>query len=603
MEDELTANKLNKDLQLGAAYNTTEGNKMDAFSSGSAVILLSGEKTHFGTIIKANSGVFRCFGYSPEDLVGKPISVLMPNGIWENHSKLMIKFGNTGEPRSKNFLLKSFGLNKKGFIFPIQIEKRQICTLQHGIIFLGTVKQDLSQMENDYILTDYNGIIKGISAGVSAYFHLPSSLNKSNGGFYLQYITPDLPPDLPYFEGLIKMTFEIPKGLEKGIDQSILEKMEEQRSNWINSNLIDNRYGQKNTKKQKNYKGISEKDKEVVKLKCEISKHVKTKFNDQELIQLMLFRLPKLSRTVRRSKKQLTKPKIICDDGSSSAGVSTSRSPKKVHLSSRVVPQHHKQRLSILSARNSGDLFVCHLKNQLQAKHDGSTETLPIEEGINSYFSGGDSAHEKGEDAKKSNESHENVLSVNPSQLIRNKKITKSIGSVSSVSGTENPIAKIISEIKSQDYEKFNPSSIIRLKWMSRIFILLLIIFITVVMALTIIFDLGMHLYSETLVNNSRRYISISSIARISRQLLLLQKGSYTKTTALINDNIRISNYDYRQILYQLMKLSGQDINTKLLQISSYREYLINALEFRLTSLVKYQSLITQSAIHFDAKK
>src|SRR5262249_53179189 len=74
-----------------------------------------------GTITFANSSTMRIFGYAPLDLVGKPLTVLMPETLRPVHANGFRRYLSTGQRQLNWRGAELVGLRKNGQEFPIAI--------------------------------------------------------------------------------------------------------------------------------------------------------------------------------------------------------------------------------------------------------------------------------------------------------------------------------------------------------------------------------------------------------------------------------------------------------------------------------------------------
>ena len=82
-----------------------------------AVVIIDGE----GAIAQVNSQTEKMFGYRREELVGRPVEVLMPERFRGSHVGERREFSVNPYPRSMGRGLELFGLRKDGHEFPIDV--------------------------------------------------------------------------------------------------------------------------------------------------------------------------------------------------------------------------------------------------------------------------------------------------------------------------------------------------------------------------------------------------------------------------------------------------------------------------------------------------
>ncbi len=74
-----------------------------------------------GNIISWNNGAQTIFGYAEEEVLGRPVTILMPEQYREAHSRQFERLRSTGESRHKGKTHESQGLRKDGREFPVEI--------------------------------------------------------------------------------------------------------------------------------------------------------------------------------------------------------------------------------------------------------------------------------------------------------------------------------------------------------------------------------------------------------------------------------------------------------------------------------------------------
>ena len=96
-----------------------------------------------GNIIYFNRAAERTFCYSPEEVVGKPLTLLMPERYREAHQKGLDRFLRTGEARVIGKTVELAGLKKDGAEFPVELSLSTWKT--HQGIFFTAILTDVSE--------------------------------------------------------------------------------------------------------------------------------------------------------------------------------------------------------------------------------------------------------------------------------------------------------------------------------------------------------------------------------------------------------------------------------------------------------------------------
>lgn len=74
-----------------------------------------------GTIVLANPSMAKLFGYQEEELVGKPVEILIPTRLAHKHVEHRNQYHQNPNPRSMGFGLELFGLKKDGTELPVEV--------------------------------------------------------------------------------------------------------------------------------------------------------------------------------------------------------------------------------------------------------------------------------------------------------------------------------------------------------------------------------------------------------------------------------------------------------------------------------------------------
>lgn len=96
-----------------------------------------------GLIESINPSACKLFGYSPQEVVGKNISVLMPSPDRERHDEYIDRYQRTGERRIIGIGREVKGLRKDGTMFPFRLAVSEVI-LTDRVIYAGFIN-DLSR--------------------------------------------------------------------------------------------------------------------------------------------------------------------------------------------------------------------------------------------------------------------------------------------------------------------------------------------------------------------------------------------------------------------------------------------------------------------------
>ena len=126
-------------------------------SARDAIVLADGA----GNIISWNEGAQKIFGYQEQEILGKPLSLLMPKRYREAHGEGMSRFLTTGETRMiGKAALELQGLRKDGSEFPLELSLATWKT-DKGVFFSGIIR-DITERKR---MEDQRQIISEIIQG------------------------------------------------------------------------------------------------------------------------------------------------------------------------------------------------------------------------------------------------------------------------------------------------------------------------------------------------------------------------------------------------------------------------------------------------------
>jgi PAS domain S-box-containing protein len=118
---------------------TTQKQAQDLFrfateASPSGIILVN----HWGRIVLVNTHIEKLFGYRRDELVGKPVDILVPERFASQHPAHRAKFLAAPETRAMGAGRELFARRKDGSEFPVEIGLNPIQT-PHGLVVLANV--------------------------------------------------------------------------------------------------------------------------------------------------------------------------------------------------------------------------------------------------------------------------------------------------------------------------------------------------------------------------------------------------------------------------------------------------------------------------------
>jgi PAS domain S-box-containing protein/diguanylate cyclase (GGDEF)-like protein len=99
-----------------------------------------------GSILSVNPAVKSIFGYDDNELIGKPIEVLMPEPFASKHSQYMEQYAQTGKSHIMGRSRELPAVNKFGKTFPMELTLTEVNTEQ-GQLYIGLIRNISERIE------------------------------------------------------------------------------------------------------------------------------------------------------------------------------------------------------------------------------------------------------------------------------------------------------------------------------------------------------------------------------------------------------------------------------------------------------------------------
>ncbi len=155
-------------LQRQIQYAVMEkANKMFSlggmFSDKAATIIISSDSK----IMRASKSAESIFLCDQKQLCGHYVSVLMPPLIGHRHQKLMETYYKTAVARANGGHFPTFGMDRDGYLIPLQLVKKQFYSLRMGMIYIGAIDTVPLTDDEQFIIMDSEGLVGGMTRQIA----------------------------------------------------------------------------------------------------------------------------------------------------------------------------------------------------------------------------------------------------------------------------------------------------------------------------------------------------------------------------------------------------------------------------------------------------
>ena len=269
-------NKLNELEQKRHQFN--EENLFDmnykamARSEDYKYIVISGAQNNFNIIINISLCICPMFGFSKEELIGKPLDFLLPELFSIHHKKILVDkiedFKKTILAKHKNMSLKvrsepkiiqTFAKTKMKYLVPIKM-KISLVASEEGNIFgvSRIIAQNFSLMANEeqivYILTDNELIVQNFTPNAPKLLCLDSSSINNNLEItdFIKEFTEELYKELEQYDDIKENSAKIMKKMKiEVLNRMFADKDTRKVVTWRFNEILKN-----NENSGNNYKNI-----------------------------------------------------------------------------------------------------------------------------------------------------------------------------------------------------------------------------------------------------------------------------------------------------------------------------------------------------------
>lgn len=112
-----------------------------------------------GTIESMNPAAIRIFGYTPGELIGKNVNVLMPSPYHEQHDGYLSNYRRTGNARIIGIGREVSGRHKDGTVFPLDLSVSEV-NLSGRRLFTGFVRDITERKEAEKALSHFAAMVE-----------------------------------------------------------------------------------------------------------------------------------------------------------------------------------------------------------------------------------------------------------------------------------------------------------------------------------------------------------------------------------------------------------------------------------------------------------
>ncbi|MEI8164214.1 MAG: PAS domain S-box protein, partial [Betaproteobacteria bacterium] len=106
-------------------------------------------------IIKWNNGAERIFGYTADEVIGRPLTILMPERFRDLHLKGIARVSAGGESRVMGKPVELLGMRKDGSVFPLELSLAR-WQVPQGNFFTGVLRDITERKKVERQLEDYH---------------------------------------------------------------------------------------------------------------------------------------------------------------------------------------------------------------------------------------------------------------------------------------------------------------------------------------------------------------------------------------------------------------------------------------------------------------
>lgn len=528
------------------------------FSEKSATIMMGGENYNSGKILSATTTTEQLLGYAPKTLVNKDVAILMPLVFRKQHKEIVRQYFRTGKKTAGHGLISNFALHKDGYVLPIKIAKQQIYSLRLGIAYVANILLDSGEQGNDFILTDTEGKISGISERLSQILRVtPSMLVEQQ--LFVQDLCPELGDNYAETEGAKNITFSLGN---KVVDAFAVRKSS-MRPGELKKLVRDGSKGSLALQAIKKcqivnyyYPQIDYTFKVVKVPPVKVGKPSMLGGGKVKKGALSLEIVPAIKRMIKH-----TLTRIFAKRKEESAKKCEEEKAPSIKVSEEAYNLNNTENSELLTTDlNKNNTTEKFLGTETRGMH---TEHVPeIEEKSKKPL-------KLTNDYKSKNDAPFMNLNLNTPSLSASSRVSKS--------------HLKLSGIRNQPYSHFNPAQTRRLRCIIYFFTLLLFCGVLARFVTTLIFNRHFRKFGDLIMRNSRRFTTAGNVAKMATVLVHYNPGS------LLDVDKRDAYFDYAALLKR-----SEVANT-------YKSYMMQQVKESLASIHDDENAIADHIAGFDS--
>ena len=149
-----------------------------AQSASDAIINISSD----GKIVFWNKAAEKIFGYSSGEVIGNPLTKVMPDGFRKAHAEGIIRVVSTGETHIIGSVVEVNGLRKNGSEFPMDLSLAKWET-DEGIFFTGIARDITDRKQDEEVIRLNSQMMANINDGILLYQASDGKIVYSNTQF------------------------------------------------------------------------------------------------------------------------------------------------------------------------------------------------------------------------------------------------------------------------------------------------------------------------------------------------------------------------------------------------------------------------------------